>query len=547
MSAVLERLRQRQVLIVGAGPTGLTLANALAAYGVPFDIIDRKAGISRDSKALAVNVLSRFQLALLGLSPEIGSQGHVLRKFRVSANGQRLTSIDFGRVAFDYKEFVAQPQAQTELDLLACLASCHHPSWSTELADLVVRPEFVRATLRLANGQTVQREYEYIVGCDGKRSGVREHLNIDFQGHEYPMHFVLGDYRVELPFARDEAQYFVYDSTFFIAVPLAADEWRIVLKREGRYDPEVPPDPLEIPRRVDELLRRRSTFSAPTWISKAPFYMKIASSLGGGRVFICGDAAHLFSPIGGTGMNTGMQDALNLGWKLAFVLSDRALAGTLLPTYEAERLPVIEQTARATDLSTKLICGVSREPADIQPWLPIVRNRQLIKRTLPLQYSGLAVRYPQSVLTHAAGATSPVGVPCAGLVRVMSRLGGRTPPGCSFHVLAGASLARIRAWQGTLEKVARECSAAYGSAVKVAALATDQAPGEAESGRARGVRVVSAGDLGEYLPEGEFVLVVRPDGFVSLASRLTTFGAVQEFLSTVLTMDVALQASATVS
>jgi len=337
MSAVLERSQRRQVLIAGAGPTGLTLANALAAQGVPFDVIDRKEGVSRASKALAVNVLSRFQLALLGLRPQIGSQGHVLRKLRVSLNGHRLTSIDFGRLTFDFRDFIAQPQAQTELDLLACLESRHHPFWATELVDLKVRPECVFATLRLPGGRTVRREYEYVVGCDGKHSVVRDYLNIAFEGQEYPMHFVLGDYKADLPFARDEAHYFIYDDTFFIAVPLATDEWRIVLKRDGRYDPESPPDPLEIPRRIDQLLGRFSAFSSPTWISKAPFYMKTAASLGRGRVFIGGDAAHLFSPIGGTGMNTGMQDALNisqpsLGSDAVAYLRGRAPAG-----YRADR------------------------------------------------------------------------------------------------------------------------------------------------------------------------------------------------------------------
>ena len=337
----------------------------------------------------------------------------------------------------------------------------------------------MRATLRLGAGSTVQREYEYVVGCDGKRSLVREHLGIVFRGNDYPVHFVLGDYTVDLPFARDEAHYFVYDSTFFLAVPLATNEWRLVLKREGAYDPEVPPDPLEIPRRVDELLRRRSAFSSPSWLSKAPLTSEpprrsavVGSSSAAMRLISSARWRHRHEHRHAGCAESRMEARFRLGSPrlgkdpLAHLRS-RAIAGDR--ANGARHRPI-----------TRLICGLSREPSDIEPWLPIMKNRTLMKGAFPLRYSGLAVRYPPSVLTHGAMATSVVGGPCPGLLRMLSRLDSRTPAGRSFHVLAGGSAARIRSWKGPLDRLARHCSAAYGTAVKVAAFATDQASSESE-------------------------------------------------------------------
>lgn len=518
-----------RVLIVGAGPTGLALANCLAAHGIGFDIIDRKEQPSRDSKALAINVLTRFQLSLLGMS-SVGAHGHALRRLNVLWNGQRMTAADFGGLDFEFRDLIGQPQAQTEAELIACLASRGGAvRWETSLLHFDIGARGVRTRLERKGGETIEAEYDYVVGCDGKHSVVREHLGITLSGHDYPVHFVLGDYRVNWPLPRGQAYYFVYPDTFFIAVPLSGDEWRIVVKHDGPHDATVGLDPEHIPTCVSRLWGQAVGFSSPSWLSKAPFYLRRASSLGSGRVYICGDAAHLFSPIGGTGMNTGIQDALNLGWKLAYVLRGRAPADSLLPTYEAERLPVIEQTARSTDHSTRLICGMAREPAHFGPWLPTMSNRPRLRRELPIAFSGLGVSY-SSKRGRRDDVAAPVGSPCAGLLPLTARRGQVTDMR-AFHLLAFGERDVLLLQRSRLEHLARRYRDSLGLCVELTMVAGDLEPSHTGFDQRHELGLVAGSDLPGAATHANQLVVVRPDGFISHAARIDELDSVQHHLS----------------
>src|SRR5690606_33838494 len=239
--------------------------------------------------------------------------------------GRRLSRIDFRRASQAFGAFIAQPQAHTERDLLAQLqAKGHDVRWRTHVTAVQPSGDGVQVGWTSASSGCGGGGFAYVVGCDGKHSVVRPAMGASFNEMRYPMHFLLGDFRLRWDHPPNQALYSVWDDTFFIFVPLGADRWRVVLKQDGPL-PATPLRAAELTQPiVDRLGRDIFNGEPPVWLSRAPFYQSVADTLRAGRLLLAGDAAHLFSPIGGTGMNTGMQDALSLAWKLARVMDGRA-------------------------------------------------------------------------------------------------------------------------------------------------------------------------------------------------------------------------------
>lgn len=385
------------VLIVGAGPTGLTLAIALASQGVPFQIVDRKSAPSRDSKALALNIAAQYSFELMGLGGRLGGSGCRLDRVNVFWEGRRLSAIDMRRLDFHQRAILTQPQADTERELIGMLASLGHAvRWQTQVLEVSQDAQGIRAVLEASDGTRTNCEHAYAVGCDGKGSLLRQAITPNFTGADYPVHFVVGDYRLNWGRPRNQGYYHVYEDTFFIILPVGDDAWRVVVRRDGEPPANREVASEEITAIVTAKLGSDPFEGPPTWLSRAPFYMRVADRLRHGRFFIAGDAAHLFSPIGGTGMNTGMQDALNLGWKLAFRLRGLAHDG-LLDTYEAERLEAIRMTAAVTDRSTRLITRIDRDPSLVANMMPSMRNRPSFRHVLPVVHSGLGASSTQAM------------------------------------------------------------------------------------------------------------------------------------------------------
>ena len=395
--------KSNAILIVGAGPTGLSLANDLARRKVPFKIIDSKSGPSSDSKGLAINISSQYGLRLIGVAPPLGSRGMPISRLNLYWNSTRFSAIDFSHLPTDVDSLITQPQAVTERELIQALESTgNRVHWGCKLTDIRETNNSVVAGYLNADGNFVEESFLFLIGCDGKHSRVRTQLNTAFEGKTYPMHFVLGDFQVEPGLADNQVHYFVYEDTFFIFVPIAKGTWRIVVK----YDGELPQTPLSS-HDISQIIARhfgdQLTLGDPLWISRAPFYNRIADKLSSKRLFIAGDAAHLFSPIGGTGMNTGIQDALNLGWKIAAVYHNISHENLLI-SYAQERLPAIREAANLSDLSTQLITRQLVDHPVLDKLVPCQRNRQFFKQVAPWLHSGLAQRVP----LNTAWSTTPV-------------------------------------------------------------------------------------------------------------------------------------------
>ena len=503
---------RRGVLIVGAGPTGLTLANCLARYGVPFQLVEKNAGLSQDSKALAINILTQESFALLGIEQVIGRNGCRVSRLNVSWQQTRLLPVDFRRLSAEPRALITQPQRHTEQELLESLPHRVSPRWQTELSDIREAEDSVIARLRGRDGREWEETYDFVVGCEGKHSLVRERLGASFDGAPYGMHFVLGDFPVGWDAPRSEAHYFAFDDVFFVVAPVSATHFRFVVKRSGPFSPNQPLDPDQIVAPVREYLGKRWIAGPPSWLSRAPFYARIASKLRRGRLLICGDAAHLYSPIGGTGMNTGMQDAFNLAWKIAYVFHGYAGAG-LLDSYESERREVIEGTATATEVSTKLLGGPHRPPEQYSSLLPTLRNRHLLNR-LPLLHGGLNVSYSDSTAICRRDGSTPAGTFHRGAGALRRLLDAEAPSSLVPKALltdvlvhaSPAALARCRTELNVLREDLRPFSN-----VRYSILAHDATNAERP-------------------PRDGVVSVLRPDGFVAKQSALIESAALAPFL-----------------
>ncbi|BCJ26845.1 FAD-dependent oxidoreductase [Actinocatenispora sera] len=341
--------RSTDVLIAGAGPVGLTLATVLAAAGVDTVVVDQAAEAADTSRAAVVHARTLEVLREIDLADELVAQGIVARRFTVRERDRVLLTVDFGELPTDFPFALLVPQDVTERVLTARLRAAggdvHRPY---RLTGLDVDAASVRGTL--ASGETVRARY--VVGCDGMHSFVRGRTGIEFTGDSYPESFVLADVRLSWSEPNDQAILYLSADGVTVVAPLPGGRHRIVATVDEA--PEKPSladvralldarGPRRHPARVDEI----------AWSSRFRVHHRLAAHYRSGRLLLAGDAAHVHSPAGGQGMNTGIQDAVTLGHKLTAVLRDGA-AETVLDEYEAERRPVAEEVVAFTHRMTRV-------------------------------------------------------------------------------------------------------------------------------------------------------------------------------------------------
>jgi 2-polyprenyl-6-methoxyphenol hydroxylase-like FAD-dependent oxidoreductase len=410
------------VLIVGAGPTGLALAAQLHAYGARFRIIDRHLDRARESRALAVQPRTLEALAPFGVSEELVRRGNPAVRLRMHLPGRtvRVPLFDLGVADTPYPFLLFLSQAETESVLGRFLADSGTPlERGVELLELARTGEQVACRLRRGDGAEERVTARYVAGCDGARSTVRRQAGIGFEGHSYPQTFLLADLEAD-GLEQGAAHAFMTDAGMVFFFPLVSPaSWRMLAMRPpdtpGAADADVSLAMLQslVDRYVDLPLRLRD----PVWMTDFRIHNRGAGRYRSGPVFLAGDAAHIHSPAGAQGMNTGIQDALNLGWKLAHVCRGTAPAA-LLDTYEAERAPVGRDVLRFTDLAFKV--ATSAHPLIRSARIRLApRIAPLVLRPAPLRAAvfrrlgQLAVNYRRSPAT-SAGSRPPRHGPKAG-------------------------------------------------------------------------------------------------------------------------------------
>jgi 2-polyprenyl-6-methoxyphenol hydroxylase-like FAD-dependent oxidoreductase len=347
------------VLVVGAGPTGLMLANQLARRGVRAVIVDRHAGPSLQTRALGVQARTLEIYAQLGIVERALELGKIGTGANLWAQGRKTARVplgEAGRNLTPYPFILILGQDDNERimgDKLRDLGVS--VQWSTELVGLEQHADKVSATLRLPDGTSRTIQAAWVGGCDGAHSSVRELNGIAFPGAPYEHVFYVADTEATGSMVAGEVNIYLWRAGFHLLFPMRGkDHWRIVgiLPPTLRADRDVGIDDVMPSLRTEA--GAGLDVKACTWFSTYRIHHRSAARFRERRCFLLGDAAHIHSPVGAQGMNTGLQDAYNLAWKLALVVSDRAQAA-LLDSYEQERLPVARRLLNTTDRAFRLV------------------------------------------------------------------------------------------------------------------------------------------------------------------------------------------------
>jgi 2-polyprenyl-6-methoxyphenol hydroxylase-like FAD-dependent oxidoreductase len=432
------------VLIVGAGPTGLMLANQLTRQGVRALLIDRHAAPSLQTRALGVQARTLEIYAHLGIAERAVALGKRATGADFWANGRPTARVplgDIGRNLSPYPFLLILGQDDNERLLGETLRDRGGTvQWSTELAGLTQAADRVSARLRQPDGSIREITAAWAAGCDGARSAVRDMNRIAFQGAPYEQVFFVADTQVTGAMVPDELNVYFWRDGFHLFFPMrGADHWRIVgilpAGLRGRDDVTFE----EVVPSLQHEAGAGMSIQGCSWFSTYRIHHRRAARFRDRRCFLLGDAAHIHSPVGAQGMNTGLQDAYNLGWKLALVVHGRAVPA-LLDSYEAERIPVAERLLATTDraftitVSDGRVAGLLRTRAlarVVALAMRLPRVRALAFRTI----SQIGIRYRGSPLSETLGV----------LPRTAPRAGDRFP-WLRLRLAPGGPLEDLFAW-----------------------------------------------------------------------------------------------------
>ena len=388
---------ETDVLVVGAGPTGLTMASELLRRGLRTRIIDESEAPTTLSKAIAVHARTLEIFDDLGIADEMLDRGVVLRGATMEAAGATIASVDFAALDTRFPFVLSISQVETEA-VLDGLVTRHggRVERKTRLTRLRDDGDRVEAVVVKDGAEEVVRA-RYVMGCDGAHSTVRKAIGATFEGHSYDALFVLADVRVDWDVSKDRITTFFAEDGIAACFPMKDDRWRIIATSPSSSSDVAPT--IEALRDVTaRRSRREPKMSDVAWIAAFRIHCRQVDRYRKGRVFLAGDAAHIHSPAGGQGMNTGIQDAHNLAWKLALV-HEGVGRDILLESYEKERHAVGRALLRVTDVATKVgnLQGAS---------LTAVRNQvarfaasfEPVRRQLAHNISELSVGYDESPL-----------------------------------------------------------------------------------------------------------------------------------------------------
>ena len=400
-----------QILIVGAGPVGLTMAAELARYGVDVRLIDRSPHPTETSKALVVWARTLELMDRMGCTPAFLGAGLRAHAASLRDGSTVLVHTRFDDIASPYNFALMIPQRDTERLLTAHLATFGVTvERQVELVAFTEKGDHVEARLKHADGREETVETTWLIGCDGAHSAVRHGTGLAFEGATEGDDWILADVRLEGDGAppADEIVPYLHRDGPFVVFPIPGGRSRVIAEI-GKTDPDHPrPDPTlaDVQALIDS--RAGGGFRAvdPVWLSNFRINGRKVKDYRRGRIFLAGDASHVHSPAGGQGMNTGMQDAVNLAWKLAMVVRGQA-ATTLLDSYSPERSAVGDMVLRnATRLTDMVTLSHPAAQAARNLALRFLLGFHALRDRMATAMSEIEIAYPDSPLSrgHHAGA-----------------------------------------------------------------------------------------------------------------------------------------------
>ena len=389
-------MNEIDVLVVGAGPTGMTVAIELARRNINVRIVEHRTEPSSHSKALVMHARTLELMDILGVADEMICRGYTSPGIEFSANLEKPLQANAHKLDTQFSYILVLPQAETEEILERYLNRLGvEIERGCTLRDFSDTKNSVRSTVERSEGGTFEINSRFIVGADGVHSTVRKMLDLPFKGYRYGWTAFLGDVRLHGHHAEGGTEQHFSNRGLGFIVPFKDGSHRIVtIDRHYQDDRETRELNLEeLQESISAILEKQVELTDPKWLTRWGSSLRIVPQYQVGHAFLGGDAAHAHSPAGGQGMNTGIQDAFNLGWKLAFVIKGKA-PEALLNTYNSERYPLGKRALRVSNLLLRsLLIRQTMLRKLRQALLSILIPFPPVQRKITTTLSGLGVRY----------------------------------------------------------------------------------------------------------------------------------------------------------
>lgn len=518
-------------------------AALLARCGVGLRIFSQDLGPAQESRAFGVQARSLELLLNMGIVDEVLDKGMLASGSQIFMDGKQAAQLNFddiGRTDTPYSFVLMLPQWETEAILVRDLQRLGiEVEYGVKATDLSQDPDGVTVTAQRQSGESFEIRGQYSIGADGAHSLVRKKLGLEFVGAPYPQGFLLADCKVDWPLDHNHLKLFLQGTNMAIYFPLPGKNLGRIIALSATPSGQVQgaqPTSLE---EVQKALREASgipvTLSEPLWMSRYNIHHRGVEQYAVGRVFLAGDAAHIHSPAGGQGMNTGLQDAANLAWKLALIVKGQA-PPHLLDTYNDERWPVGQKILNFTD---RLFAIISSQKG----WLAGIRNRLLprfagtVSRTGILRskafhfISQLGIRYHVPVFLHDDGPFKSVlnageRAPNATIARnldVFSLI-----DGYRFHVLAISSRPLDEAEIARLSDDLAQLPTPQGIDLRTHIVAHSLIGRDPRLHRCESSQVFQAYGLDDESQQALFL--IRPDGHIAYRSLQLNVSGLKRFL-----------------
>jgi 2-polyprenyl-6-methoxyphenol hydroxylase-like FAD-dependent oxidoreductase len=554
--------QEMPVLIVGAGPTGLMLACELQRHGVACRVIEKTEVPSDKSRALVLHARTLEILESMGIAERFLEHGCPAYGASLYHAGERIVHLNMAELQSPFPFSLMIPQSETER-----LLAEHFVSQGGTIERAVELLKFsqgkggITVTVKNAKGKEEQMVFQWLVGCDGAHSTVRKALELPFEGSAYEERFGLVDCLVKSDLPNDEISTFFHEDGVFVFFPLGNKRFRIIVNVPSSQVIGEAPSLADMQVFADRRGPGNIKLRDPVWLAWFTIHQRSVSKYRVGRVFLCGDAAHIHSPIGGQGMNTGMQDAFNLAWKLALTLRGNG-DDKLLDSYNEERHPVGQELLKGTDLATTV--ATLRNPLAQQirnHVMSFLTQQEVIQQRMRKVGSMLAVNYRSSpIVAEKRGLTEIQITPCEesekpsipGYIEfARGPLPGDRAPDA---VMVDQDLNPIRVYEAirgishnlllldgkptgagyrNLEKIAWAIGEQFGGLVACHLIvASDKMPALRFPGK-----VFLDPDLAvhhTYCADSECLYLIRPDGYIGFRAQPAKLGPVEDHLNKIL-------------
>jgi len=533
------------VFVIGAGPSGLLMTAELIRHGLTCRLIDKNSSPSDKSKAIAMQARTLEVLNYVGVAEECIAQGLKITHFIPTSHGKKICDISFKETKTPYPFVLSLEQSKLELILIKKLETlgCRIER-GVELLDFQQNEQDIRLFLKNnSTGNIEVCQTKWLIGCDGAHSTVRKQLDLEFEGKSFPQIFSLVDLEVEWKYPRNCFMGFLEEKDILFAAPIQEkNRYRLIFQLERGRDflkrnkhlkqgeissTDLPKPTLEeVAQIVHQYADANAVVKNPVWLTHFNVSSRMVSRYQKGRVFLVGDAAHIHSPVGGQGMNTGLQDGFNLAWKIAFAHKRKSKA-SLLESYHDERYFVGKNLLKGTEKTTNFILTRSKFLIFLRnAFMSLMTSFSAVRNKFVSTVSEINVYYPLSQwivqtrhpsLKLQAGRRAPnAAIFYEGLISSLFSLWKTTT---SFHLL----LIDLKAQFSNIDDIAKILETQNAGFVKVHVVRSNGAnDGKYLQDLHKEIQTLY-GDLTIYL--------IRPDGYVGYCGPLSRLEPLHEYLN----------------